>query len=80
MTRPYRIRTCDTLIKRLGAYIAKFPWAHQTPIDTAFPRMIHSHGSFLPGGGVPNVLSDTRLQLFLLRKGGGHNEDTGGGV
>jgi hypothetical protein len=42
--------------------------------------MIDSYGSFLLGGGVPNVLSNTRLQLFLLNKGGGHNEDTGGSV
>ena len=68
--RPYRIRTCDTLIKSQVAYIVS------RCIYKLLYHVIHSRRSFLPGGE-SNVLSggDTRLNI----KGGGSHEYAGGG-
>ena len=68
--RPYRIRTCDTLIKSQRVYKKG-----QNPLDITFPNELHLYETLL--GGESNVLRSNQSRL-LNKEGGGHHEDTGG--
>ena len=73
MSRPYRIRTCDTLIKSQGA----FNLNRQNPLDITPPKDLYSYKFLL--GGDSNVLTANRLCcLPQINKGGESHGDKGG--